>query len=1552
MNCTIGQIKNQVLNDVMKKPLLNSLMSLTNRFAAIMLVLSIPLLSTTSANADTTSSAFKAMSETVTMTLLTTPPANGFRPGDLFQVQVLVTGVDNNTGAFRVDLLDYPMIGNNFKTSTQNNGNTLRFGYNMILREAEFSHGIFLRTSVGSQSPPKTAEIIEETIEFAEYSNAYTWLIDTRFRNGSLQVSDVATMILTLEYVMGVDYDVDKISDINSEDYTLYIDYTNTDGYTGGSRNLDVTIDKDGYITPSGVRHFTTKIAPSGLMAGEPYLIEIGVIKYGYYDPSSYSTDLFINQGFTPFSINTFYSTVLPNTSPSHLNGSPLEYTSLSFASGYLEYDYAYNKSVESTDKINEGYYNPFLLTYQPTNNRFNVRSISYNCYDIYSSSDDGSCGVTPIYMYANTISRLFIQGVATLEKAGAEATIQGELAFYSNTQKVAASSPSTTNAAPVNINESFDIGAFSFAKTVSDDCFEEGEEGYFDLTVTGADLKKTSSIFIMIDKVPVNTELLQASLFFKGDNGQSDNEIAFIAKEEEGVALYGFQNANYFWFQGKRTEVSKIQNGGPVYTYDWYDSYTMRMDFKISGETIEPGDRTNTGIFVFETPLFTYSYWQDTKIAYQGVLFSDFEDVDIEQLNFQYQLILAIQEIPVVVELGMFNSATADYSIGCANITVSGYKFEDHNADGVRDQGDQGLEGWTIILQSSAGTFTTTTDANGFYQFEDLKPGVYQLREEPKDGWRQSYPAGEGFYNMSLSSAIQTFTGDFGNYRPAHVSGFKYTDMDGSGSRDQGEPAMEGVRVYLLDMNGNQVDEAFTDADGYFAFGGLEPGNYALYEDIPEGMYQSQPGPATGGFYYLLLSSGEQAGPKYFGNYILTSIEGLVYYEGSAPPKSVTGGSILSDRFAAPGVIVTGVRTGPAPLKPAVDPLLLPGASSFEIATDENGYFKVDGLLPGLYTLAVQPPEFAQVITQNPLTEVLVSGGFVEIEFGLFYDALSAPEPSGGSITGSLYRDANANGLWAFPSETGIEGRTVTLVGASSRGLPVNRTTTTDSNGTYTFGNLPAGSYVVSAPSSAGFSTSTPLGGSYAVELGVNEHLGAGPSGAPGGAGWLSSTDDGSDVSFARMTLAIDLNLDGVADTRVDVAGKAWFSLGGLRGQTSRPLELEKVEMYGLADDGHRLTLTTPGLVAADGTIIGPGALVDKDLRASLVLTHDEDDFWMSEGPISFNGKADRWPLRHSRATYDVGAGPVNLRDPNGNVVARIVYAEITTLYGVDFAAERADFGDAPATYGTLRAVPGDPFTLTSSGIVYPLDGARHLMPWTGMPALTLGPTVTADANGQPTDDANGDFDNGVVLPAAVAPNAAFNATVTVNGTGLLSIWVDQNRNGVFEASEKLVSDKSVETGEHAIALHSGSVNTSGVTYVRVRLTTQAGVGPTGLALDGEVEDYKLVIDAALAGGGGGLPTSDDGDEAIPTSFALHQNYPNPFNPTTVIPYDLASTSRVRITVYDVTGRPVASLLDAQQNAGRHQVTFNAAGLPSGVYMVRLEAGGQLMVRKLTLLK
>jgi hypothetical protein len=88
------------------------------------------------------------------------------------------------------------------------------------------------------------------------------------------------------------------------------------------------------------------------------------------------------------------------------------------------------------------------------------------------------------------------------------------------------------------------------------------------------------------------------------------------------------------------------------------------------------------------------------------------------------------------------------------------------------------------------------------------------------------------------------------------------------------------------------------------------------------------------------------------------------------------------------------------------------------------------------------------------------------------------------------------------------------------------------------------------------------------------------------------------------------------------------------------------------------------------------------------------------------------------------------------------------------------------------------------------------------------------------------------------------------------------------------------------------------------------------------------------------------------PQAFALAPAFPNPFNPTTTLSYTLAETSTVRLAVYDVAGRQVAVLSDGLQTSGTHQVNFDAAGLPAGLYLARLEANGRSETQKLLLVK
>ena len=104
-------------------------------------------------------------------------------------------------------------------------------------------------------------------------------------------------------------------------------------------------------------------------------------------------------------------------------------------------------------------------------------------------------------------------------------------------------------------------------------------------------------------------------------------------------------------------------------------------------------------------------------------------------------------------------------------------------------------------------------------------------------------------------------------------------------------------------------------------------------------------------------------------------------------------------------------------------------------------------------------------------------------------------------------------------------------------------------------------------------------------------------------------------------------------------------------------------------------------------------------------------------------------------------------------------------------------------------------------------------------------------------------------------------------------------------------------------------------------------------------------------------VEVSEEYEDFFPNTIQLHQNYPNPFNPSTVISYTLPSsvkgeTANVKIIVYDVLGREVATLVNKEQSAGNYQVTFDASNLTSGIYFYRIQAGNFVETKKMIFMK
>jgi glucose/arabinose dehydrogenase len=146
-------------------------------------------------------------------------------------------------------------------------------------------------------------------------------------------------------------------------------------------------------------------------------------------------------------------------------------------------------------------------------------------------------------------------------------------------------------------------------------------------------------------------------------------------------------------------------------------------------------------------------------------------------------------------------------------------------------------------------------------------------------------------------------------------------------------------------------------------------------------------------------------------------------------------------------------------------------------------------------------------------------------------------------------------------------------------------------------------------------------------------------------------------------------------------------------------------------------------------------------------------------------------------------------------------------------------------------------------------------------------------------------------------------------------------------------------------------ALTTDGVNPARSELLVDSPYQISTFGVDSQNELYVAAYGAGtifrLTG-----PATSVGPAVYPLAFGLEQNYPNPFNPSTEIRFRLAEFGPVRLSVYDLLGREVAVLVDEARPAGNHAVTFDAAALPSGIYVYRLTAGRIAEARRMLLLK
>ena len=378
----------------------------------------------------------------------------------------------------------------------------------------------------------------------------------------------------------------------------------------------------------------------------------------------------------------------------------------------------------------------------------------------------------------------------------------------------------------------------------------------------------------------------------------------------------------------------------------------------------------------------------------------------------------------------------------------IGGIKFEDLNANGVRDPGEPGLAGFTINLTPAAPgappVQTVTTDANGNFLFTDVVPGAYILSETIRQGFSLTVPAANSIA-VTLAAGGSSIDNVFGNFRgvlTGTITGTKFLDANANGVRDAGEPGLPGVTINrtasINDPAGTNLS-VVTDADGNFTFAAVPFGTFTLTETVPAGFAQTAP-PPPGSIFTTINFAERSSSGNLFGNRALAGMVSGVKF------NDANGNGVRdSGEEGLPGVTIRITDASNAVRS---------------TSTDASGSFSFTGLVPGTYLVSeIVPIGFTQTAPAAPGTftvELTVGQSVTNLAFG--NRASQAPTGTA-SISGRKILDLNANGVFDGV-DRGFEGVVFELHDQSGNLIA---SATSDAQGNFTFSNLPAGTYVLS---------------------------------------------------------------------------------------------------------------------------------------------------------------------------------------------------------------------------------------------------------------------------------------------------------------------------------------------------------------------------------------------------------------------------------------------------------------------------------------------------------
>ncbi|MCG8484394.1 MAG: carboxypeptidase regulatory-like domain-containing protein, partial [Clostridia bacterium] len=421
----------------------------------------------------------------------------------------------------------------------------------------------------------------------------------------------------------------------------------------------------------------------------------------------------------------------------------------------------------------------------------------------------------------------------------------------------------------------------------------------------------------------------------------------------DAGLYSYG-SLGNYVWHD---EDVDGIQDDGEAGIAD----ITVTLYEKVGDDYIEAAStKTDAdGYYLFDT-LNPNDYQVKIKVPV-GYKLSDTNEGSDDEKDSDFN------PWDYSSETVFIESGEHDLSIDAGIYQLSqlgNYIWLDKNADGIQGDDEDGIENVKVKLLNAFGfeIASTSTDAEGFYLFDELEVGEYKIEVIPPAGFvaseknvsddtKDSDIDAETFKTDSItiaSSNVSDLSLDAGLYQKAAVGDYVWEDMNSNGIQEATEPGIEGIQVTLF-LPDDSTKVTKTDENGFYEFTDLVPGTYKVHFDMPSGYILS---PTKAGADEALDSDANQD-TRLTDEIILESNDVISTIDAGFYRPVRIGDYVWLDKNR------DGIQDpSEKGIKGINVKLILSDDTTIETETDENGFYEFDNLTPGTYKVVFKAPE------------------------------------------------------------------------------------------------------------------------------------------------------------------------------------------------------------------------------------------------------------------------------------------------------------------------------------------------------------------------------------------------------------------------------------------------------------------------------------------------------------------------------------------------------------------------------------------------------------------